>query len=263
MAKEISRIAVGVEYDGTAYKGFQKQKSTNETIQGFIDVALSQIADQKINTTCSGRTDTGVHAYCQIIHFDTAAFRAKKAWIQGGNALLPKDIRFIWAQKVSDNFHSRFSAISRTYRYIIRNSSFPSALNRNRHLWIKEDLDLLGMRRASSYLIGEQDFASFRSSTCQSKTSLRKIHAIRIQKQSELVLIDITANAFLLNMVRIIVGTLLEVGSKKITPKEVKLILSAKDRKLAGKTSSPEGLYFVGASYLKKFKIPPVSNCKC
>lgn len=258
MVKEITRVAIGVEYEGTAYKGFQKQKSTSETIQGLIDKALSQVADEKIKSVCSGRTDAGVHAFCQTIHFDTTSSRENKAWVQGGNSLLPKDIRFIWAQKVNNNFHSRFSAISRTYRYIIRNSSFPSALNRSRHLWIKEDLDLQSMRRASSYLIGDRDFTSFRSSSCESKTSIRNIYSIKIKKKGELVLIDITANAFLLNMVRIIVGTLLEVGRKKITPKKVKLILDAKDRKLSGKTASPEGLYFVGTSYKEKFKLLPV-----
>tara|TARA_B100001765_G_C19504098_1_gene341396 strand:+ start:1378 stop:2154 length:777 start_codon:yes stop_codon:yes gene_type:complete len=258
MVKEITRIAIGVEYEGTAYKGFQKQKSTSQTIQGLIDKALSQVADQKIKSVCSGRTDAGVHAYCQTIHFDTTSSRKNKAWVQGGNSLLPKDIRFIWAQKVNNNFHSRFSAISRTYRYIIRNSSFSSALNRNRHLWIKEDLDLQSMRRASSYLIGDRDFTSFRSSSCQSKSSFRNIYSIKIKKKGELILIDITANAFLLNMVRIIVGTLLEVGRKKVTPNKVKSILDAKDRKLAGKTASPEGLYFVGTNYEEKFKLLPV-----
>ena len=258
MVKEITRIAIGVEYEGTAYKGFQKQKSTSQTIQGLIDKALSQVADQKIKSVCSGRTDAGVHAYCQTIHFDTTSSRKNKAWVQGGNSLLPKDIRFIWAQKVNNNFHSRFSAISRTYRYIIRNSSFSSALNRNRHLWIKEDLDLQSMRRASSYLIGDRDFTSFRSSSCQSNSSFRNIYSIKIKKKGELILIDITANAFLLNMVRIIVGTLLEVGRKKVTPNKVKSILDAKDRKLAGKTASPEGLYFVGTNYEEKFKLLPV-----
>ena len=258
MVKEITRIAIGVEYEGTAYKGFQKQKSTSQTIQGLIDEALSQVADQKIKSVCSGRTDAGVHAYCQTIHFDTTSSRKNKAWVQGGNSLLPKDIRFIWAQKVNNNFHSRFSAISRTYRYIIRNSSFSSALNSNRHLWIKEDLGLQSMRRASSYLIGDRDFTSFRSSSCQSKSSFRNIYSIKIKKKGELILIDITANAFLLNMVRIIVGTLLEVGRKKVTPNKVKSILDAKDRKLAGKTASPEGLYFVGTNYEEKFKLLPV-----
>ena len=258
MAKQIFRIVLGIEYDGTAYRGFQKQKNTIKTIQGCLDKALSQIADQNIVTVCSGRTDAGVHAYCQTIHFDTASIREIKSWIEGGNALLPKDIRIIWAKGVTNDFHSRFSAISRTYRYIIRNSSLPSALERNQNLWVKENLDLSAMRRASSYLIGENDFSSFRSSSCQSKTPYRNIHSIEVKKKGDLISIEITANAFLLNMVRIIIGTLLEVGTKKIVPKKVKHILEAKDRRLAGKTSSPKGLYFVGTKYLKKYKVPSI-----
>ena len=260
MAKKIYRIALGVEYEGTEYRGFQKQKSTKDTIQGFLDEALSKVANESIQTICSGRTDSGVHAYCQTIHFDTASIREINSWIKGGNSLLPKDIRVIWAREVPKDFHSRFSAISRTYRYIIRNSNLPSALNRNQNLWVKENIDLVSMRRASSYLIGEKDFSSFRSSSCQSKTPFRNIHSIEIKKKEELVFVEITANAFLLNMVRIIIGTLLEVGTKKITPKRVKQILEAKNRKLAGKTSSPKGLHFVGTEYLKKYKVPSVSN---
>ena len=260
MAKQIFRIVLGIEYEGTAYRGFQKQKNTTKTIQGCLDKALSQIADQNILTVCSGRTDAGVHAYCQTIHFDTASIREIKSWIEGGNALLPKDIRIIWAKGVNNDFHSRFSAISRTYRYIIRNSSLPSALERNQNLWVKENLDLSAMRRASSYLIGENDFSSFRSSSCQSKTPYRNIHSIEVKKKGDLISIEITANAFLLNMVRIITGTLLETGLNKIPPKKVKKILDAKDRRLAGKTASPKGLYFVRTEYLKKYKIPNFSN---
>ena len=260
MAKKIFRIALGIEYEGTAYKGFQKQKSTKKTVQGLLDSALSKVANQQILTACSGRTDAGVHAYCQTIHFDTISLREVKSWINGGNALLPKDIRILWAKRVSSDFHSRFSALSRTYRYIIRNSELPSALDRNKKLWVREKLDLRNMRSASSYLIGEKDFSSFRSSSCQSKSPNRNIRSINIKKKGDLLFIDISANAFLLNMVRIITGTLLETGLKKIPPKRVKEILDAKDRTLAGKTASPNGLYFVGAEYLKKYEVPNISN---
>ena len=260
MAKKIFRIALGIEYEGTAYKGFQKQKSTKKTVQGQLDSALSRVANQQILTACSGRTDSGVHAYCQTIHLDTTSLREVESWVKGGNSLLPKDIRILWAKQVSSDFHSRFSALSRTYRYIIRNSDLPSALDRNKKLWVKEKLDLRDMRRASSYLIGEKDFSSFRSSSCQSKSSNRNIHSINIKKKGDLLFIDINANAFLLNMVRIITGTLLETGLKKITPKRVKEILEAKDRRLAGKTASPNGLYLVGTEYLKKYKVPNISN---
>ena len=260
MSKRTSRIALGIEYEGTAYKGFQKQKSTKKTVQGFLDRALSKVANQQVLTVCSGRTDAGVHAYCQTIHFESNALREIKSWIEGGNALLPKDIRILWAKQVSNDFHSRFSAISRTYRYIIRNSELPSALDRNQKLWVRGKIDLKSMRRASFYLIGENDFSSFRSSSCQSQTPYRNIHSIKIKKKRDLILIEITANAFLFNMVRIIVGTLLEVGLRRIPPKKVKQILNAKDRRLAGKTSSPKGLYFLGTKYLKKYKVPPTSN---
>ncbi|MDP6916637.1 MAG: tRNA pseudouridine(38-40) synthase TruA, partial [SAR86 cluster bacterium] len=156
--------------------------------------------------------------------------------------------------------HSRFSALSRTYRYIIRNSELPSALDRNKKLWVREELDLRNMRRASSFLIGEKDFSSFRSSSCQSKSPNRNIHSIKIKKKGDLLFIDIKANAFLLNMVRIIIGTLLETGLKKKSPKRVNEILEAKDRTLAGKTASPNGLYFVSTEYLKKYKVPNISN---
>ena len=260
MAKKTFRIALGIEYEGTAYKGFQKQKSTKKTVQSLLDSALTKVANQQILTACSGRTDAGVHAYCQIIHFDTTSLRDVKSWMNGGNAILPKDIRILWAKQVSNDFHSRFSALSRTYRYIIRNSEVPSALDRNKKLWVSERLDLRNMRRASSYLIGEKDFSSFRSSSCQSKSPNRNIHSINIKRKGDLLFIDINANAFLLNMVRIITGTLLETGLKKITPKRVKEILDAKDRTLAGKTASPNGLYFVGTEYLKKYKVPNISN---
>ncbi len=260
MSNKNFRIALGIEYEGTAYRGFQKQKSTNKTIQGLLDSALSKVANQKISTACSGRTDAGVHAYCQTVHFDTSSIRENNNWINGCNALLPSDIRVLWAKKVPEEFHARFSAVSRTYQYIIRNTGTPSALNRNQSLWVKERVNLKSMRIASSHLIGEHNFTSFRSTSCQSKTPLREIESIKIRKVRDLILIEITANAFLLNMVRIIVGTLLDVGLKRIPPKKIKNILEAKDRRLAGKTSSPKGLHFVGTKYLKQFGIPSTKN---
>ena len=160
MAKKTFRIALGIEYEGTAYNGFQKQKSTKKTVQGLLDSALSKVANQQILTACSGRTDAGVHAYCQIIHFDTTSLREVKSWMNGGNAILPKDIRILWAKQVSNDFHSRFSALSRTYRYIIRNSELPSALDRNKKLWVSERLDLRNMRKR--FLIFSNFFLSIK-----------------------------------------------------------------------------------------------------
>ena len=255
-----SRIAIGIEYEGTHFKGFQKQKNLSQTIQGQLEKALSKIADEKINTICSGRTDTGVHAYSQVIHFDTSKTRELEAWIKGGNSFLPKDIRILWAKEVDKEFHARFSAHSRTYRYLLRISKLPSALWDERSLWISEDLDINAIRRSSKLLIGEHDFSSFRSSACQSKTPFRNVKSIVIKKNKELVSIEITANAFLQNMVRIIVGTFLLVGKKEIFHSDIKAILEGKNRNLAGKTASPSGLYFVGPSYKKKFMIPDISN---
>ena len=258
--KKATRIVLGIEYEGTNYHGFQKQMTTNKTIQGFVEQALSKIANEKISTTCSGRTDTGVHAYNQVIHFDTSSSRNKKAWLEGGNSLLPQDIKFLWAEEVKPEFHARFSAISRCYRYVVRNSEIASALWRNKSLWVRECLELSKMRQGASHLLGEKDFTSFRAAACQSKTPLRNIKSLTIAKKDNFVLFEITANAFLLHMVRIIVGTLLEVGMNKVKPGRVKQILEAKNRNLSGKTASPEGLYFVGPIYLKKFKIPNISN---
>ena len=255
----MDKYHIKIEYDGSKFVGWQYQNN-GISVQEVLQRAFFKFLKEKVTVNASGRTDAGVHAYCQIIHFDTASIREIKSWIEGGNALLPKDIRIIWAKRVNNDFHSRFSAISRTYRYIIRNSSLPSALERNQNLWVKENLDLSAMRRASSYLLGENDFSSFRSSSCQSKTPYRNIHSIEVKKKRDLISIEVTANAFLLNMVRIIIGTLLEVGTKKIVPKKVKHILDAKDRRLAGKTSSPKGLYFVGTKYLKKYKVPSISK---
>ena len=254
------RIVIGLEYDGTKYKGFQKQQNTSFTIQGQVEKALSKIADEKVKTVCSGRTDAGVHAYCQVIHFDTDKARKIQSWINGGNSLLSEDIRILWAKKEKEEFHARFSAVSRSYRYILRLSKLPSALVKNRTLWIKNKLDIDAMKKSSKFLIGEHDFSSFRGSSCQSKTPFRKIQKISFITDKELVLIDITANAFLLNMVRIIIGTLLLVGKKEIPYSDMKNILEAKDRRLAGKTAPSSGLYFLGPSYPRKFNIPVQNN---
>jgi len=254
------RIVIGLEYDGTKYKGFQKQKNTSLTIQGQIEKALTKIADKKINTVCSGRTDTGVHAYCQVIHFDTDKSRDIGSWVNGGNYLLNKDIRILWAKEVNEEFHARFSAISRSYRYILRLSKLPSALSKDRTLWIKNKLDVAAMKRSSKFLIGEHDFSSFRGSSCQSKSPFRQIQKIAFNADKEIVLIDITANAFLLHMVRIIIGTLLMVGKHDILYSDVKKILEAKDRRLAGKTAASSGLYFLGPSYPRKFSVPVQNN---
>ena len=255
-----SRIALGVEYEGTNYFGFQKQKSTKQTIQGSLEESISRVADHKVKTFCSGRTDAGVHAFMQVIHFETNAIRSSIEWSRGINSNLPKDIRVLWAKEIDESFHARFSATKRSYIYNILNDPTPSALWSDRSLFIPIRLDLQSMKKASKYLIGEHDFSSFRGSGCQSKTPIRNIQAIKISRKDDFVTLEFTANAFLLHMVRIIVGTLIMVGKKEIQPKEVDKILKQKNRKIAGKTVNSSGLFFLGPCYPKKYKVPEFNN---
>jgi tRNA pseudouridine38-40 synthase len=194
------------------------------------------------------------------MHFDTYASRKEQEWVRGGNSLLPSDIVILWAKEVNSDFHARFSTLSRTYRYIIRNTEVPSALWGKRSLWVNKDLDIKAMRRASRYLLGERDFSSFRGSGCQSNSPVREITDITIAKKNEFISIDITANSFLLNMVRIMVGTLILVGQKDITASKINNIIESKDRRLSGKTVSADGLYFIGPEYPQQFKIPSREN---
>ncbi len=254
------RIALGVEYEGTNYFGFQKQKSTKQTIQGSLEESISRVADHKVKTFCSGRTDAGVHAFMQVIHFDTNAIRSSIEWSRGINSNLPKDIRVLWAKEIDESFHARFSATKRSYIYNILNGPTPSALWADRSLFIPIRLDIQSMKKASKYLIGEHDFSSFRGSGCQSKTPIRNIQAIKILRKDGFVTLEFTANAFLLHMVRIIVGTLIMVGKKEIQPKEVDKILKQKNRKIAGKTVNSSGLFFLGPCYPKKYKVPEFNN---
>ena len=254
------RIALGVEYEGTNYFGFQKQKSTKQTIQGSLEESISRVADHKVKTFCSGRTDAGVHAFMQVIHFDTNAIRSSIEWSRGINSNLPKDIRVLWAKEIDESFHARFSATKRSYIYNILNGPTPSALWADRSLFIPIRLDIQSMKKASKYLIGEHDFSSFRGSGCQSKTPIRNIQAIKISRKDDFVTLEFTANAFLLHMVRIIVGTLIMVGKKEIQPKEVDKILKQKNRKIAGKTVNSSGLFFLGPCYPKKYKVQEFNN---
>ena len=260
MSKRVRRIALGLEYQGTNYFGLQKQKTTEKTVQGLLEVALNSVSNETIKTFSCGRTDSGVHAYGQVMHFDTYASRKEQEWVRGGNSLLPSDIVILWAKEVNSDFHARFSTLSRTYRYIIRNTEVPSALWGKRSLWVNKDLDIKAMRRASRYLLGERDFSSFRGSGCQSNSPVREITDITIAKKNEFISIDITANSFLLNMVRIMVGTLILVGQKDITASKINNIIESKDRRLSGKTVSADGLYFIGPEYPQQFKIPSREN---
>jgi len=251
-----SRVALGIEYDGSEYYGFQKQKSTEQTIQGNLENSISKVANHSIKTFCSGRTDAGVHAFMQVVHFDTESRRSTREWVRGINSYLPHDIKVLWSKELDETFHARFSATHRSYLYRILNNQTPSALWSKRSLFVPQKLDIRAMRAASKYLIGEHDFSSFRGSGCQSNSPVRSIEDIKITKKNNFITFELRANAFLLHMVRIIIGTLLMVGKREIKPVEMKNILNEKDRRISGKTVSSSGLYFLGPKYPAKYQLP-------
>lgn len=248
------RVALVVEYDGSQYHGWQAQSGLR-TVQQVIEVALSKVADCDISVVCAGRTDTGVHATNQVIHFDCDNERSIRSWIHGANSYLPKDVCVKWGREMPNTFHARYSALSRRYRYIIYNSPIRPALLRSSITWQYRQLDHRNMYEASRALLGENDFTSFRSIECQSHTPMRDIHNIQVIRQGDLIMIDVTANAFLHHMVRNIAGVLIAVGSGKKPSTWVKEVLLAKDRRLGAETAPPYGLYLVSVAYPKEFGV--------
>ncbi len=250
------RIALCIEYKGTNYIGWQAQNSkSRKTIQYCVDNAISQVADQKIKSICAGRTDTGVHAHGQFIHFDTDKKRAKKNWIMGINSNLPNDIKVNELFFVDDQFHARYTAVSRSFRYVILNQEQPSPFLFDFVLWERLKINVVKLKQSVKYIKGEHDFSCFRSAGCQAKTPIKNIQKINIKTKNKFIIIDITANAFLYHMVRNIVGTLLEIGLGKYEPAHINKLIKNKDRKQAGKKVSPKGLYLMNIKYLKKYKI--------
>lgn len=249
------RIALMVEYDGSHYHGWQDQTGLH-TVQQVLEQALSRVADSDVSVICAGRTDTGVHATHQIIHFDTESVRTTRAWIHGANTYLPKDVSVRWGREMPEDFHARFSALSRRYCYVIYNSPIRPALLRSNLTWQYRPLDHHLMHEAGQYLLGENDFTSFRSLECQSKTPMRKVHNLNVTRSGDLLIIDITANAFLHHMVRNIAGVLIAVGSGKHPTAWVSEVLAAKNRKLGAETAPPYGLYMVGVEYPAAFSVP-------
>lgn len=240
--------AMGVEYMGQAYCGWQHQDHCTG-VQTLVQGALSKIAHQPLEVICAGRTDTGVHALGQVIHFVTTASRTADAWVRGGNTQLPADIRLLWAQKVPDDFHARFSARRRSYRYVILNRPTQSAIFAGRVTWVHQQLDVHAMHQAAQVLLGEQDFSAFRAANCQSNSPFRHVYQVSVQRQGNWVLIDITANAFLYHMVRNIVGTLLVIGKGWQNTDYLASILATKDRCQAPDTAPADGLYLTQVHY--------------
>lgn len=253
------RIALGLEYDGQHFCGWQTQPN-GCAVQDVLETALQQIAGEAIKVASAGRTDTGVHALAQVVHFDTNAQRPDSAWVRGVNALLPPNVAVRWAREVAPTFHARFSAQARRYRYLLLNRPTRPALAHGRAGWFHAPLDLERMQHAASQLIGEHDFSAFRAAECQAKTPVRTLTELAIQRQGDYIIFDLRANAFLHHMVRNIVGALVYVGKGKHAPAWLAELLQARDRKLAAPTFAPDGLYLSGVEYEAQWGIPPIEE---
>ena len=249
------RIALGIEYDGTAYNGWQRQE-TGIGVQTRVEDAISVVADAPVATVCAGRTDSGVHASAQVVHFDCNAIRTRREWLSGVNANLPDDINASWATFVDDDFHARFSATSRTYRYLILNRFVRSALNRNRAWWVYEPLNEQTMQQAAEHLLGEHDFSAFRAAGCRASTPHRKLISLRISRSGDCLAITVAGNAFLRRMVRNIAGMLVTVGKGDAKPDWAKAVLESRDRTQGGVAAPPHGLTLTNVEYPDQFKIP-------
>ena len=249
------RFAAAIEYQGTAYQGWQKQPHA-ESVQQHVTAALSKIADHQIDIVCAGRTDSGVHARYQVIHFDSSASRVPYNWLRGVNSNLPEDIVCLWVVEVDEQFHARFSAQQRAYRYVIYNHHTRPAILANQVTWERQALNLEDMQQAASYLLGEHDFTSFRTVHCQAKSPVRTVHSLEIQQHDVFIYMDIIANAFLHHMVRNIAGVLMSVGCGEQPVNWVSDVLQAQDRSRAGVTASSHGLYLTSVKYPANYQLP-------
>ncbi len=250
-----NRIALGIEYDGSRFLGWQTQPSGG-TVQDALEAALTGIADAPVNVTCAGRTDRGVHARGQVVHFDTVAERPDSAWVRGVNAMLPEAVAILWSRRVSPDFHARYAARSRTYRYVLLNRATRPALAARYAGWHHAPLDLDVMREAAARLLGEHDFSAFRAAECQAKSPTRTLHSIDIEGDGERIDFVLRANAWLQHMVRNIIGTLVYVGKGKHPPSWVKKVLESRERALAAPTFGAEGLYLDAVEYEPRWGIP-------
>lgn len=249
------RYALGIEYDGSNFLGWQRL-SEGLTVQAAVENALSFVAHHSVQVICSGRTDAGVHAQCQVIHFDSDAIRSDRAWVLGANTRLPRDIRVLWCQSISDEFHARYSARARRYRYTILNRAIPPAMQRQFLSWERLPLNADAMHAGAQALCGQHDFTSFRTVKCQAKHPNRDLHEISVRRHEEEVMIEVQANGFLHHMVRNIVGSLILIGRGEKESGWMAELLAAKDRTKAGPTAPAEGLVFLGAKYPDQWALP-------
>jgi tRNA pseudouridine38-40 synthase len=249
-------IALGVEYDGSGFSGWQRQVG-QVSVQQRLEEALSRVADETIAVSASGRTDAGVHATGQVVSFTTTAQRSSDNWLRGANSLMPRGVRVCWVKPVSGDFHARFSALARRYMYLFLTAQEAPAIAATQVTWERGELDDERMHRAAQVLRGEHDFSSFRAASCQSRSPFRLVHDISVRRFADLVVVDITANAFLHHMVRNIVGALLTVGRGATDTQWMARLLTLRDRSEAPKTAPAAGLYLVNVSFATDYELPP------
>jgi tRNA pseudouridine38-40 synthase len=265
----LRRVVLGVQYDGASWQGWQTQVH-GLTVQDRLQAALRQFTLTDIATTCAGRTDSGVHALEQVVHFDTSIVRDKSSWVRGVNAFLPTSIAVQWACEVpaeiadlsttggqrEDGFHARFSATARTYHYLLYNHPVRSPLLSGKVGWTFRPLDEERMRQAAAYLVGEHDFSAFRAVECQAKSPVRTMESLQIRRHGDMIVLTLKANAFLHHMVRNIVGSLIFVGNGRQPPSWIAEVLAQKNRSLAAPTFMPDGLYLAKVDYPVHWRLP-------
>lgn len=251
----MKRIALGIEYNGASFRGWQTQPGGG-TVQDALQAALAQIAGERVDVVCAGRTDAGVHATGQVVHFDTALERPLTAWVRGVNTFLPDTVAVRWAQPVDSEFHARFSAYARHYRYLLLNRSQRPGVQSGRVGWCHQPLDEERMQAAAAVLRGEHDFSSFRAAECQAKSPLKTMHVASVRRAGEMIVFDFEASAFLHHMVRNLVGSLVYIGQGRQAVDWMQTLLEVRDRRVAAPTFAAEGLYLVGVRYEERWALP-------
>jgi tRNA pseudouridine38-40 synthase len=250
------RIALGVEYDGRCFKGWQAQRPGVRTVQTELETALSRVANHPVRIVCAGRTDTGVHGIGQVAHFDTDADRDPHNWLLGTNVNLPTDVNVTWAKPVGKEFHARFSAVGRYYRYLVLSRASRSSLLAGRATWVHRPLDRLRMHRAGQTLLGRHDFSSYRALGCQAKSPIRTVRRLAVRQSGDLLELQVEADGFLHHMIRNIAGVLIAIGSGDRPMDWAAEVLALRDRTLGGVTAPPDGLYLARVDYPESFRLP-------
>jgi tRNA pseudouridine38-40 synthase len=252
----VTRFALGIEYDGSAFMGWQRQTHPGRTVQACVEEALAKVADHPVQVVCAGRTDAGVHATGQVIHFDSESRRDLRGWLLGTNSNLPPDVATGWIREMPGDFHARFKATARQYRYVILNRSTRPALARSELTWVHRPLEVEPMQAAARNLVGRHDFSAFRSVECQAKQPVRNLKRLDVRREGERIVIDAVADGFLHHMVRNIVGVLMEVGQARRPADWSREVLEGRDRSLGGVTAPAYGLSLAAVEYPAEFAVP-------